>query len=72
MQEATRYYLEILGNTLLRPATAKYLAKCTKQLIDIPTQTIDCPWLLLEKFKHKDRDNLESIFKYVNIYKDVI
>ncbi|KAM0727110.1 Dynein axonemal assembly factor 3 [Formica fusca] len=64
LQEATRYYLEILGNTLLRPATAKYLAKCTKQLIDIPTRTIDCPWLSLEKFKHKDRDNLESIFKF--------
>lgn len=64
LQEATRYYLEILGNTLLRPATAKYLAKCTKQLIDIPTHTIDCPWLSLEKFKHKDRDNLESIFKF--------
>ncbi|XP_011640069.1 dynein assembly factor 3, axonemal homolog isoform X2 [Pogonomyrmex barbatus] len=64
LQEATRYYLEILGNTILRPATAKYLAKCAKQLIDIPTQTIDCPWLSLEKFKHKDRDNLESIFKF--------
>ncbi|XP_012228949.2 dynein axonemal assembly factor 3 [Linepithema humile] len=64
LQEATRYYLEILGNTLLRPATAKYLAKCAKQLIDIPTQTIDCPWLSLEKFKHKDRDHLESIFKF--------
>ncbi|XP_011167798.1 dynein assembly factor 3, axonemal isoform X1 [Solenopsis invicta] len=64
LQEATRYYLEILGNTLLRPSTAKYLARCAKQLIDIPTQTIDCPWLMLEKFKHKDRDNLETIFKF--------
>ncbi|KYM78616.1 UPF0470 protein C19orf51 [Atta colombica] len=64
LQEATRYYLEILGNTLLRPATAKYLAKCAKQLIDIPTCTVECPWLSLEKFKHKDRDNLESIFKF--------
>ncbi|KMQ96301.1 dynein assembly factor axonemal-like protein [Lasius niger] len=64
LQEATRYYLEILGNTLLRPATAKYLAKCTKQLIDIPTRTVNCPWLSLEKFKHKDRDNLECIFKF--------
>ncbi|XP_011858281.1 PREDICTED: dynein assembly factor 3, axonemal homolog isoform X2 [Vollenhovia emeryi] len=64
LQETTRYYLEILGNTLLRPATAKYLAKCAKQLIDIPTRTVDCPWLSLEKFKHKDRDNLESIFKF--------
>jgi hypothetical protein len=63
LQEATRYYLEILGNTLLRPATAKYLAKCVKKLIDIPTQTIECPWLSLEKFKHKQRDNLECIFK---------
>lgn len=64
LQEATRYYLEILGNTLLRPATAKYLAKCAKRLINIATCTIDCPWLSLEKFKHKDRDNLECIFKF--------
>ncbi|EFN76567.1 UPF0470 protein CG17669 [Harpegnathos saltator] len=64
LQEATRYYLEILGNTLLRPATAKYLAKCTKQLINISTCTIDCPWLSLENFKYKDRDNLECIFKF--------
>ncbi|XP_032690746.1 dynein assembly factor 3, axonemal homolog isoform X2 [Odontomachus brunneus] len=56
--------LEILGNTLLRPATAKYLAKCTKQLVDISTCTIDCPWLSLEKFKYKERDNLECIFKF--------
>ncbi|XP_014488377.1 PREDICTED: dynein assembly factor 3, axonemal homolog isoform X2 [Dinoponera quadriceps] len=64
LQEATRYYLEILGNTLLRPATAKYLTKCTKQLLDISTCTIDCPWLSLENFKYKDRDHLESIFKF--------
>ncbi|EZA54512.1 hypothetical protein X777_05491 [Ooceraea biroi] len=64
LQEATRYYLEILGNTLLRPATAKYLGKCAKLLINIPTQTIECPWLSLEKFKHKERDNLECIFKF--------
>ncbi|XP_076635626.1 dynein axonemal assembly factor 3 isoform X1 [Colletes latitarsis] len=64
LQETTRYYLEIFGNTLVRPATAKYLVKHSNQLADIPTNTIDCPWLSLEKLKHKDKDRLEGIFKF--------
>ncbi|XP_034184399.2 dynein axonemal assembly factor 3 isoform X1 [Osmia lignaria lignaria] len=64
LQEATRYYLEIFGNTLVRPASAKYLVKHSNQLADIPTNSIDCPWLSLEKFKHKDKDQLETIFKF--------
>ncbi|KOX74641.1 Dynein assembly factor 3, axonemal [Melipona quadrifasciata] len=64
LQEATRYYLEIFGNTLIRPATAKYLIKSFKQLSDIVTTTIDCPWLNLEQFMYKDRDQLQAIFKY--------
>ncbi|XP_020708141.2 dynein axonemal assembly factor 3 [Athalia rosae] len=64
IQEATRYYLELMGNTLLRPATAKYLVQRAQSLIDIPTQGIICPWLNLEKLKYKERDNLESIFKF--------
>ncbi|XP_043589918.1 dynein axonemal assembly factor 3 isoform X3 [Bombus pyrosoma] len=64
LQEATRYYLEIFGNTLIRPATAKYLIKSCNQLSNIPTNTIDCPWLSLEQFKHKDRDQLQAIFKF--------
>ncbi|XP_076221778.1 dynein axonemal assembly factor 3 isoform X2 [Nomia melanderi] len=64
LQEATRYYLEIFGNTLVRPATAKYLIKLSNNLADIPTGTIDCPWLSLENFKHKDKDRLEAIFKF--------
>ncbi|XP_076238838.1 dynein axonemal assembly factor 3 isoform X2 [Calliopsis andreniformis] len=64
LQEATRYYLEILGNTLIRPATAKYLVQQSNLLADIPTNTIECPWLSLEKFKHKDKDRLEAIFKF--------
>lgn len=63
LQEATRYYLEILGNTLIRPATAKYLIKCSNQLAYITANMIDCPWLSLEKFKYKDKDRLEAIFK---------
>ncbi|PBC27609.1 dynein axonemal assembly factor 3 [Apis cerana] len=64
LQEATRYYLEIFGNTLIRPATAKYLIKSSNQLSNIPINTINCPWLNLEQFKHKDRDHLEAIFKF--------
>ncbi|CAK9817991.1 Dynein axonemal assembly factor 3 [Anthophora quadrimaculata] len=64
LQEATRYYLEIFGNTLVRPTTAKYLIKCSNHLAYITTNTSDCPWLSLEKFKHKDRDRLEAIFKF--------
>ncbi|XP_046735894.1 dynein axonemal assembly factor 3 [Diprion similis] len=64
LQEATRYYLELMGNILLRPATAKYLVQRVQSLIDIPTQSVNCPWVNLEKLKHKDRDSLESIFKF--------
>ncbi|XP_015604868.1 dynein assembly factor 3, axonemal homolog [Cephus cinctus] len=64
LQEATQYYLEILGNTLLRPATAKYLVRRANRLVDIPTKTIECPWLSLDKLKHRDRDRLEWIFKF--------
>lgn len=63
LQESTRYYLEVYGNTLLRPATAKYLARRIKKLCEIPTQTLNCPWLKLEKLKHRDRDIIEDIFK---------
>ncbi|XP_026671842.1 dynein assembly factor 3, axonemal isoform X2 [Ceratina calcarata] len=64
LQEATRYYLEIFGNTLVRPATGKYLIRCINQLVDIPTNTIDCPWLNLEHLKRRDKDRLEAIFKF--------
>ncbi|XP_076282506.1 dynein axonemal assembly factor 3 [Lasioglossum baleicum] len=64
LQEATRYYLEIFGNTLVRPATAKYLGKLSSTLTNIPTGTVNCPWLNLEKFKHKDKDQIEGIFKF--------
>ncbi|XP_053996440.1 dynein axonemal assembly factor 3 [Hylaeus anthracinus] len=64
LQEATRYYLEIYGNTLVRPATAKYLVKHSDRLMDIPTNTIDCTWLSLENFKRRDKDRLEGIFKF--------
>ncbi|KAG7205792.1 hypothetical protein KM043_007737 [Ampulex compressa] len=64
LQEATRYYLELLGNTFLRPATAKYLAKHCKHLTDVVTYVTECPWLNLESLKYKDRDHLEAIFKF--------
>ncbi|XP_043271669.1 dynein axonemal assembly factor 3 [Venturia canescens] len=64
LQESTRYYLEVYGNTLLRPATAKYLAKRIYRLADIPTQTLNCPWLELDKLRHRDRDTIEGIFKF--------
>ncbi|XP_033214505.1 dynein assembly factor 3, axonemal [Belonocnema kinseyi] len=64
LQEATRYYLEILGNTLLRPATAKFVAQRAKRLADIATKSIECPWLNLELLKHKERDRIESIFNF--------
>ncbi|XP_076683056.1 dynein axonemal assembly factor 3 isoform X2 [Andrena cerasifolii] len=64
LQEATRYYLEIFGNTLVRPATAKYLVQQCSRLTDIPTSTISCSWLSLDRLKHKDKDRLEAIFKF--------
>ncbi|XP_063991654.1 dynein axonemal assembly factor 3 homolog [Diachasmimorpha longicaudata] len=63
-QEASRYFLEVLGNTLITPGTAKYLIKTIKRLIDVITQTYPCPWLNLEGLKYRDRDGIEAIFKF--------
>lgn len=63
LQEATRYYLEILGNSLLRPATAKFLISRAKFLTDIITETETCNWLDLKDLKYKQRDGLENLYK---------
>ncbi|XP_011306546.1 dynein assembly factor 3, axonemal homolog [Fopius arisanus] len=63
-QEASRYFLEVMGNTLVTPGTAKYLIKTVKRLIDVITQTYPCPWLNLQGMKYKDRDGIEGIFKF--------
>ncbi|KAH0533700.1 dynein axonemal assembly factor 3 homolog [Cotesia glomerata] len=64
LQVASRYFLEILGNSLLVPATAKYLTKAAYQLISVITQTLPCPWISIETLKYKDKDLLEAIFKF--------
>ncbi|XP_057337778.1 dynein axonemal assembly factor 3 homolog [Microplitis mediator] len=64
LQVASRYYLEVLGNTLLTPATAKYLTKTIYQLISVITQTTPCPWISIETLKYKDKDLIEAIFKF--------
>ncbi|KAK0164445.1 hypothetical protein PV328_003074 [Microctonus aethiopoides] len=64
LQESCRFYLEILGNTILTPGTAKFLTKILYQLIDATTETIACPWLNLESLKYKHRDSIEAIFKF--------
>ncbi|XP_051174568.1 dynein axonemal assembly factor 3 isoform X3 [Leptopilina boulardi] len=64
LQEATCYYLDILGNTLLRSATAKFLIQRAKKLSQIPTKNIQCPWLNLEFLRHRDKDQIESIFRF--------
>lgn len=63
LQEASRYFLEVFGNTLLTPGTGKHLVKVTQRLIDVVTQTFPCSWLNLEGLKYKDRDLIEGIFK---------
>ncbi|XP_023288860.1 dynein assembly factor 3, axonemal [Orussus abietinus] len=64
LQEGARCFLEFLGNILLKPASARNLVNQCTRLINIVCNSADCPWMSLEKLRHRDRDNLEWIFKF--------
>lgn len=68
IQEKARLWMEIYGNTLLRPVTAKYLMSKAVQLIHMVTnkdyQKKRLPLIDLDFVKYKEIDHLENIFKY--------
>ncbi|XP_014279744.1 dynein axonemal assembly factor 3 isoform X1 [Halyomorpha halys] len=68
IQEKARLWMEIYGNTLLRPVTAKYLMSKAVQMIHVVTnknyQKKRLPLVDLDFLKYKEVDQLENIFKY--------
>lgn len=63
-----RTWMELYGNTLVKPNTNSYLVKKSAQLIDIITNEAvrQCclPIVQLNLIKYKERDSIENIFKY--------
>lgn len=63
-----RTWMELYGNTLVKPNTNNYLIKKSAQLIDIITdETLrqQCmPIVQFNTLKYKDKDLIENIFKY--------
>ncbi|CAH8585974.1 unnamed protein product [Dicrocoelium dendriticum] len=68
LQDKTELFLELFGNTLIREYTATYLRCAAQEFIRICT-SYDCdtqysPFFDLSAMKFKERDVLESIFKF--------
>lgn len=66
--EKTLFFMELYGNTLIRPATKKYLTTVSKRLLNVVTNINYgkeiLPSICLNSLKYKERDQLEIIFKY--------
>lgn len=68
LAEKTRTFMELYGNTLIRPSANNYLKKVSARLMHMITNfnyaaTI-LPSVSLDSLKYKERDQLETIFKY--------
>ena len=67
-QEKSRLWMEIYGNTLLRPGTAKYVMSKSVQLIRMVTDkeflNKRMPMVDLQHVKYREIDQMENIFKY--------
>lgn len=68
LAEKTKFFTELYGNTLIRPATANYLTTASYQLLDMVTD-LDyseklMPAVSFDLLKHKERDQLEILFKF--------
>ncbi|KAF5291659.1 hypothetical protein FQA39_LY14296 [Lamprigera yunnana] len=65
--QKTRYFMELYGNTLIRPAVAQYLKLNAMELIESITDYERLkklmPFLELE-LKYKERDYIENVFKF--------
>lgn len=67
LEQKTRMFMELHGNTLLRPSVAKYLSSAAVELLKMITnfdylqQMMSCVQL---DIKHKERDYLENVLKF--------
>ncbi|XP_060639057.2 dynein axonemal assembly factor 3 [Anolis sagrei] len=68
LQEKSETFLELMGNTLLRSQTASYLQEKASLFIQCVTdsdfQVTHLPSVDLSRLKFKERDQLESIFRF--------
>lgn len=66
--QKARMYLEIYGNTLVRPNTLQYIRQKASQLIYMVTDHIylknRLPMVSLDNLKYKEKDCLECTFKF--------
>lgn len=67
LDQKTKIFMEIYGNTLLRPSVARYLSSAASELLKMTTNyeylQQMMPFTRLH-IKYKERDYLENIFKF--------
>lgn len=68
LNSKTSLYLDLFGNSLLRPASGKYLKQksrvLSEMITDLKYAKRRAPFLNLERLKFKDRDRLDDQFVY--------
>ncbi|KAB0795089.1 hypothetical protein PPYR_11928 [Photinus pyralis] len=65
--QKARYFMELYGNTLVRPAVAKYLKLKASDLVEMITNESylkDIMPFVDVQLKYKERDYLENVFKF--------
>lgn len=72
LKEKTRLFMEVYGNTLIRPKTSTYIYKKSFQLVHCVTDpsflSYRLPMINLSLLKYKERDQLETIFRFWRDY----
>ena len=68
LQEKSEMFLELFGNSMLRSVTREYLVQSSSNLIEVVTEPTfakeNFPYFDFTNLKFKERDQLESIFKF--------
>ncbi|XP_014242376.1 dynein assembly factor 3, axonemal [Cimex lectularius] len=68
LSEKVRLWMEVYGNSLLRPTSAEYLVQKSYQLLQMATDPDflrrRMPCISLDLMKYKEKDQLETVFRY--------
>lgn len=67
LEQKTKIFMELYGNTLLQPSIAKYLSSAAVELVKMITNEEylhEMMSFIQLKIKYKERDYLENLFKY--------
>ncbi|KAJ9596537.1 hypothetical protein L9F63_012436 [Diploptera punctata] len=66
--EKMMIFMELYGNSLVRPTTANYLSRKSAQFVhmvtDLDYQVKRIPLFRLDQLKYRERDYLENVFKF--------